>query len=484
MSAAGSRRPRRFDANLVVIGAGSAGLVSAYVAAAAKAKVVLIEAARMGGDCLNTGCVPSKALLRSARIAAQLRRAAEFGLVAGPVAVDFPRVMARVAAVIERIAPHDSVERYTGLGVECVAGTATLLSPWEVQVGTRVITTRAIVLATGARPAVPAINGLTAAAPLTSENLWELRELPARLAVLGGGPLGCEMAQAFRRLGSEVTLVEMLPRLLAREDAEAGEAIAARFAREGITVLTGWQARAVEGSGELRLGRDGETRTIGFDRILVAAGRTPRTEGLGLEHVGVELNPDGTVRVNEFLQTTRSNIYACGDVAGPYQLTHAAAHQAWYCATNALFGSLRRFRIDYSVLPWAVFTDPEVARVGLNEAQARERGIAHEVTRYGIDDLDRAIAEGEADGFVKVLTPPGSDRILGATVVGPHAGELMAELVLAMRHRLGLRKVLGTIHSYPTLAEANRFAAGAWQRAHLPGFALRIAERFHRWRRG
>lgn len=484
MSAGAGRRPRRFDANLVVIGAGSAGLVSASVAAAARAKVVLIEAGRMGGDCLNTGCVPSKALLRSARIAAQMRRAADFGVVAGPVTVDFAGVMARVASVIERIAPHDSVERYTKLGVECLSGAATLLSPWEVGVGSRVISTRAIVLATGASPALPPLAGRDAADPLTAANLWALRELPRRLLVLGGGPQGCEFAQAFRQLGSEVTLVEMQSQLLAQEDAEVGAALAARFTREGISVLTGWRALAVGQPGELRIGRDGASRVAGFDRILVATGRSPRTTGLGLERVGVGLNPDGTVQVNEFLQTTRPNIYACGDVAGPYQLTHAAAHQAWYCATNALFGALRRSRIDYAVLPQVVFTDPEVARVGLNETQARERGIRCETTRYGFDDLDRAIADGTTEGFIKVLTPPGSDRILGATIVGPHAGELIAEFALAMRHGLGLRKVLGTIHSYPTLAEANRFTALAWQRTRLPATLLGIAGHFHRWRRG
>jgi pyruvate/2-oxoglutarate dehydrogenase complex dihydrolipoamide dehydrogenase (E3) component len=487
VTADGFRRPRRFDANLVVIGAGSAGLVTAYVAAAAKAKVVLIEAERMGGDCLNTGCVPSKAFIRSARIAAYLRRAGEFGLRAGPASADFARVMERVAAIVGRVAPHDSVERYAGLGVECVSGRATLLSPWEVEVGGRIITTRAVVIATGARPSLPPVPGLEGIAPLTSENLWGLRELPRRLAVLGGGPVGCELAQAFRRLGSEVTLVELLPRLLAGEDPEVGEILARRFGQEGIEIRAGWRAVRIDSAGDtgrLHVVREEATRAIAFDRILVATGRRASTEGLGLEHIGVALNANGTVRVNDYLQTSIPNVYACGDVAGPFQLTHAASHQAWYCATNALFGTLRRFRIDYSVLPRAVFTDPEIARVGLNESEARERGIACEVTRYGLDDLDRAIADGETDGFVKLLTPPGSDRILGATIVGAHAGELLAELTLAMRHGLGLRKVLGTIHSYPTLAEANRMAAGAWQRAHLPAALLAIAARFHRWRRG
>jgi pyruvate/2-oxoglutarate dehydrogenase complex dihydrolipoamide dehydrogenase (E3) component len=486
MSGTAFRRPRRFDANLVVIGAGSAGLVSAYVAAAARATVVLIEAERMGGDCLNTGCVPSKALIRSARAAAQLRRAPEFGLRAVTAEADFPRVMGRVHEIIGRIAPHDSVERYAALGVDCVSGRATLRSPWEVEVGGRVITTRAIVIATGGRPVVPPIPGLAAIEYLTSDNLWALRELPRRLAVLGGGAVGCELAQAFGRLGSEVTLVEMRPRLLSREDPEADELLQRRFAAESMDVCAGWQATAVRASGaagHLDITRDGVTRTISFDRILVATGRRANTDGLGLEQVGVSLDSNGTVRVNEYLQTDVPSIYACGDVAGPYQLTHAAAHQAWYCATNALFGSFRRFRVNYGALPWAVFTEPEVARVGLNETEARERGVSFEVTRYGLEDLDRAIADGSAEGFVKVLTRPGSDRILGVTVVGPHAGETIAEFVLAMRHGLGLRKMLGTIHSYPTLTEANRLAAGAWQRAHLPGRLLDLAAWYHRWRR-
>jgi pyruvate/2-oxoglutarate dehydrogenase complex dihydrolipoamide dehydrogenase (E3) component len=481
-------RPRRFDANLVVVGAGSAGLVTAYVAAAARARVVLVEEYRMGGDCLNTGCVPSKALLRSARVAASMRRAAEFGLRGGGVEADLAAVMARVARVIARIEPHDSVARYAGLGVECVSGRAVLRSPWEVDVDGRVITTRAIVLATGGRPALPPVPGLDAVEFLTSENLWSLRELPRRLVVLGGGAIGCEMAQAFRRLGSEVTLVEAVPRLLPQEDPEAGELLAARFAAEGVAVFAGWQALRASagagGAGALTVAAGGATRELPFDRLLVATGRRARTDGLGLEAVGVRLTPAGTIAVDEYLQTSVPGIYACGDVAGPYQLTHAAAHQAWHCATNALFGTFRRFRVDYSVLPRAVYTEPEVARVGLTEDEARSRGIACEVTRYGVDDLDRAIADGEAEGFVKVLTPPGSDRILGVTSVGPHAADTLAEFVLAMRHGLGLRKVLGTIHAYPTLAEANRFVAGVWQRAHLPAGLLALAGRWHRWRRG
>lgn len=488
-------KPKKYDVNLVVIGAGSAGLVTAYIAAAAKAKVVLIERDRMGGDCLNTGCVPSKALIRSARIAAYLKRSEEFGVSADHLRVDFQKVMRRVQRVIEQIEPHDSVERYTELGVECIAGQASITSPYTIEVNGRTISTRSIVIASGGEPAVPPLPGLDEVGYLTSDTLWNLKELPRRLLILGGGPIGCEIAQAFARLGSQVTIVEMLPRLLVREDPEVSTILAARFADEGIQVLTGCRAQRFETSdGESRVfctragdkddERNADRLVIVFDEVLVAVGRRPRTSGLGLQELGIEFNPDGTIAVNEYLQATYPNIFACGDVAGPYQLTHAAAYQAWYCAMNALFGRFRKFRVDYSVMPWAVFTDPEVARVGLSEHEAREQDIEFELTEYGIDDLDRAIADSEATGFVRILTPPGRDRILGVTIVGPHAGDLIAEFVNAMRNGLGLKKVLNTIHIYPTLAEANRFAAGEWQKAHLSPRLLDIADRYHRWLRG
>jgi pyruvate/2-oxoglutarate dehydrogenase complex dihydrolipoamide dehydrogenase (E3) component len=480
-------KAQRFDANLVVIGGGAAGLVTAYVAAAARARVVLIEQHRMGGDCLNTGCVPSKALIRAARLVTEISRAGEFGIRAGEVSVDFAAVMARVRAVIARIEPHDSAQRYTRLGVECISGQARLRSPWEVEVDGRRIRTRSIVIATGGRPAIPPIPGLDALPVLTSDNFWDLDDLPGRLLVLGAGPIGCELGQALQRLGSRVTLVEALPQVLPREDADVAAVVATRLAAEGVNVLTGWAARsaAARGSGgTLAIVRDGVARQESFDRILVATGRQACTAGLGLAELGVALRANGTIAVDDYLQTSVPGIYACGDVTGPHQLTHAAAHQAWHCATNALFGRLRRFRIDYRALPSAVFTEPELGRVGLNERDARDAGVAFEIARYGIDDLDRAIADGVAEGFVKVLTAPGSDRILGATLVGPHAGELIGEFVTAMRHRLGLRGILGTIHAYPTLLEANRFAAGEWQRAHLPAALLGLAERYHRWQRG
>ncbi len=483
------KRPARFDRNLVVIGAGSAGLVTSYIAAVLKAKVTLVEKHKMGGDCLNTGCVPSKALLRSAKLLSHMARSKELGIRRATAEFDFAEVMERVQRVVRTVAPHDSIERYTSLGVEVIEGSAKITSPWTVEItkaeGTRTLSTRSIVIAAGARPFVPPISGLEAAGYLTSDNLWELRQLPARLVVLGGGPIGSELAQAFARLGSRVTQVEMLPRLLPREDTDVSALVAERFRNEGIDVRTGHTAKRVEiESGEkvLVVEHDGAETRLPFDAILVAVGRTANTKGYGLEELEVPVGR--TVETNEFLQTRYPNIYAAGDVAGPFQFTHTAAHQAWYAAVNALFDPLKKFRADYSVIPWATFVDPEVARVGLNELEAKEKGIAYELTRYGIDDLDRAIADEEAHGFVKVLTVPGKDRILGVTIVGEHAGDLLAEFVLAMRHGIGLNKVLGTIHIYPTLAEANKYAAGVWKKAHAPERVLGWLGRFHAWRRG
>jgi pyruvate/2-oxoglutarate dehydrogenase complex dihydrolipoamide dehydrogenase (E3) component/uncharacterized membrane protein YdjX (TVP38/TMEM64 family) len=485
----GWKKPKRFDRNMVVIGAGSAGLVTAYIAAVLRAKVTLVEKHKMGGDCLNTGCVPSKALLRSAKFLSHIARAKQFGIKSASAEVDFGEVMDRVQRVVKAIEPHDSVERYTELGVEVLEGSAKITTPWSVEVslptGKRTLTTRSIVIAAGARPFVPPIPGLDEIDVLTSDNLWDLRELPPRLVVLGGGPIGSELTQAFARLGSRVTQVEMLPRLLPREDPEVSEVVRARFEQEGIEVLVEHVATRVEvanGQNELVAEHAGREVRIPFDRMLVAVGRAANVQGYGLEQLGVPVAR--TVEVNEFLQTRFPNIYAAGDVAGPFQFTHTAAHQAWYASVNALFDPLKKFRADYSVIPWATFVDPEVARVGLSEQEAQEKAIAYEVTRYDIDDLDRAIADEEAHGFVKVLTVPGKDRILGVTIVGEHAGDLIAEFVLAMRHRIGLNKLLGTIHIYPTLVEANRYAAGAWKKAHAPERLLGWLERFHAWRRG
>jgi len=480
-------KPRHFDTNMVVIGAGSAGLVTAYIAALVKARVTLIEKHQMGGDCLNTGCVPSKALIRSASVNHLIKRASEFGLEDASARVNFSAVMKRIRQVIKTIEPHDSVTRYSELGVDCVQGEATITSPWTVQVGEQQISTRHIVIATGARPWVPPIPGLEKMDYLTSDSIWTLDTLPDRLLVMGGGPIGCELAQAFSRLGSKVTIVNRSDRILPREDVDVSEYISQRFKAEGIEIIT---SREVEGFTQaegnriaITSGAEGELH-IPFDQVLVAVGRKANTEHFGLETLDVALNPNGTVKVNEYLQTNYPNIFACGDVAGPYQFTHMASFQAWFAAVNSLFGTFKKFRIHYNVVPWATFIDPEVARVGLNELEAEEKGIKVEVTRYGIDDLDRAIADSEAMGYVKVLTVPGKDKILGATIVGYHASELINEFILAMTHGLGLKKIMASIHIYPTLSESGKFAAGQWRKKNAPQWIMPYLEKFHRWRRG
>ena len=483
-------KPKKFDTNLVVIGAGSGGLVTAYIAAAVKAKVTLVEKHKMGGDCLNTGCVPSKALIRTAKFLSEAARAAEFGIKTASVAFDFAEVMARVQVLVKTIAPHDSIARYTELGVDVITGTAKIVTPWAVEVDTgaeiRTITTRSIVIAAGAKPLVPPIPGLADVGFLTSDTIWNMRIKPERLLVLGGGPIGCELAQAFARLGCLVTQVELLPRLMTREDDDVSALILAKFQQEGITVLLGHQAKRFfieNGDKWLLAEHQGRDVRIGYDQVLLALGRAAHITGYGIEEMGIALSPRKTVAVNGFQETNYPNIYACGDVAGPYQFTHTAAHQAWTAAVNALFGSFKKFRTDYTVIPWSTFVDPEVARVGLNEQEAKEQGIAYEVTTYHLTDLDRAIVDSAAHGFVKVLTSPGKDKILGVTIVGDHAGDLIAEFVLAMKYKLGLNKVLGTIHIYPTMAEANKYVAGVWKRNHAPLALLKWVERYHRWRR-
>ena len=486
-------KPKKFDTNVVVIGAGSAGLVSAYIAAAVKAKVTLIEKHKMGGDCLNTGCVPSKALIRSAKINHYIQHADQLGIDNASGEVNFPKVMQRIHKVIATVEPHDSVERYTKLGVDCEQGEASILSPYEVQVGKRTITTKNIIIATGARPFIPPIPGLADIDYLTSDNLWSITEQPKKLLVIGAGPIGCELAQAFQRLGTQVTLVGRASRIMPREDSDVSNHMLASFKKEGIHVFLGQQVVAFKTTAKsgvsssvavLENDNNKSQQQIPFDKVLVAVGRRANTDHLNLEKLGIEIADNGTVVTDEFLRTKFANILACGDVAGPYQFTHTAAHQAWYASVNALFGVLKKFQVDYSVIPWATFTDPEVAHVGLNEENAKQQGIEYEVTRYGIDDLDRAIADNEAKGFVKVLTAKGSDRILGATIVGYHASELITEFITAMKHKIGLNKILGTIHIYPTLSEANKFAAGEWKRAHVSTKTLVWLEKFHQWRRG
>ncbi len=478
-------KPARFDANLIVIGAGSAGLIASLIAATVRAKVTLVEQGRMGGDCLNTGCVPSKTLIRSAKIAHYLKDAQRYGLRNVTGEVDFGAVMQRVRDAIATIAPNDSIERYTSLGVDCVTGTARIVDPYTVDVDGRRITARNIVIATGATAFIPPIPGIAGVGALTSDDVWTLQALPGRLLVMGAGPIGCELAQCFARLGSQVTLIDMADRVLPKEDADASELIAGVLRSEGIEVLTGHKAERFEAGAQKRLiaVQQGRTVAIDFDEVLVAVGRRAHTHALGLEQVGVALNPDGTVRVDEYMRSSVRNIFACGDAAGPYQFTHMASHQAWYAAVNALFGRIRKFKVNYAVVPWATYTDPEVARVGLSEDEARVAGIEVEVSRHALAHVDRAIADGETRGFIKVLTRPGSDRVLGATIVAPQAGELIMEYVLGMTHGLGLKKLISTIHIYPTHAEINKSVANAWRRSHAPVALLRFAQRYHAlWR--
>ena len=472
----------KYDYNIIVIGGGSAGLVSSYIASAVKAKVALIEKHKMGGDCLNTGCVPSKALLRSAKMISYAKRAKEFGFKKTTVDFDFKDVMKRVQNIIKIIEPHDSRKRYTALGVECIEGEAKILSPHNVEVNGITLTARSIIIATGAKPLVPNIPGLDQINYLTSDNVWDLKELPKKLLVLGGGPIGAEMAQAFSRLGAEVTVVEMAPQILIREDKEVIELLTERFVKEGIKVLISHKAKEFKNN-VLICEHKSKDISIPFDKVIIALGRKANTEGFGLEELGVKIRETKTIEANAFLQTNIPSIYVCGDVTGPYQFTHTAAHQAWYACVNALFSPLKKFKVDYTVIPWATFTDPEVARVGLNEKDAKIQNILYEVTTYDIDDLDRAIADSEAHGFIKVLTVPNKDKILGVTIVGRHAGDLIAEYILAMKYGLGMNKILATIHIYPTLSEANKYVAGNWKKEHLPTFAIKILEKFHKWRR-
>jgi len=477
------KKPAKFDYDMIAIGGGAAGLVTSFISAAVKAKVALIEKHQMGGDCLNTGCVPSKAIIKSASIAHLQNSASKYGFEKITTDFEFKKIMNRVHNVIHKIEPHDSRARYTSLGVDCIEGEAKILSPWEVQVNGKVLTTRNITIATGASPFVPPLKGIDQVKFRTSENLWQMESLPKKFVVLGGGPIGLEMAQSFARLGSQVTVVEMSPRIMIREDEDVSLLITQTLEHEGIKILTSTKAIGFEDQAlivETARGID----KIEFDEILIAIGRRPRTKGFGLEELAIPLRKNGTIETNDYLQTIYPNIFACGDVTGPYQLTHMAGHQAWYCAVNGIFGFLKKFKVDYSAVPWSTYTDPQVATVGLTENAAKEKGIAYELTKYGIDDLDRAIADSADHGFIKVLTKPGSDQILGATIVGVQAGDLISEFTLAVKWKLGLNKILSTIHPYPTMAESLKYTAGAWKQNHKPEWVMPWLTKFHAWRRG
>lgn len=487
-------KPKKFDRNMIVIGAGAGGLVTSYIAAAVKAKVTLIETGEMGGDCLNYGCVPSKALIKSAKMAYQMSHAHQYGLEGTTPQFSFKKVMERVHEVIADVAPHDSVERYTNLGVEVLKGYGRLIDPWTVEItahdgSKKTLTARSIVIATGARPFVPPLPGIEECGYVTSDTLWsefaKLDNAPEKLVVLGGGPIGCELAQSFARLGSNVTQIEMAERIMIKEDLEVSQFATDTLKKSGVQVLTSHQAircEQREGKKYIVVKHNDVETSIEYDQLLCAVGRSARLEGYGLQELGIETNR--TIVTNEYLETLYPNIYAAGDIVGPYQFTHVAAHQGWYAAVNALFGQFKKFKVDYRVIPWTTFIDPEVARVGINEYDANEMGIDYEVTRFEFKELDRAITESATDGFIKVITPKGKDKILGVTIVAEHAGDLIAEFVLAMKHGLGLNKILGTIHIYPTWAEGNKYAAGEWKRNHAPQAVLRWLEKYHTWRRG
>ena len=477
----------KYDYNIVSIGGGSAGLVTSYIGAVLKAKCALIERKKMGGDCLNTGCVPSKALIKTAKVIQNLKKSETYGLKDVSYKVDFTAVMDRVQNIIRKIEPHDSVERYTALGVDCYKNSATIISPNEIELDDgKKITAKNIVIATGAVPAILPIPGLDKLDYLHSDNIWELKSLPKRMLFLGGGPIGCELAQCFARLGSKVSIIDIAPTILPREDPQIASFVINSFTQDGIEFIGEAKIDRFEKTAEVEkiiYQKDGEQKVLEFDKIFLGTGRRANTQSLGIDKLGIKTNPNGTLVVNDYLQTSIKNIYACGDVAGPFQFTHMAAHQAWYCAVNSLFSPLKKFKVDYSVVPWVTYTDPEVAQVGENEISCKQKGIDYEVTCYGVDDLDRAIADSEDKGIIKLITEPKKDRILGCTICAQNAGEMIGEFILAMRNNVGINKILGTIHPYPTMIEANKYVAGEWKRKHAPQGILNFLNKFHNWRR-
>ena len=488
--AKGRAKPKKFDDNLIVIGGGAAGLVSSIIGSAVKAKVTLVEKHKMGGDCLNTGCVPSKALIHAAKVAHDAQQGFKSGLLVGTdlvhdskPGINFEQVMKHVHGSIKAIEPHDSIERFEGLGVSCATGEAKIISPWEVEIQhvsesglltTEIRSAANIIIATGGRPRIPAIEGLDQVTYFTSDTLWQITELPKRLLVLGAGPIGCELGQAFARLGSEVSIVDKGQFLMPREDEDVSQLVADAMVAEGINHLPGRSITQFESSDGLNVAILDNGEKVEFDALLLAIGREGNTANLGLENVDLVADNNGFLPVDEYLQTECPTIYACGDVIGGYQFTHVSAHEAWFASVNSLFGRFKRFKADYRVIPWATFTSPEVARVGISEKEAKIQNIPYESTQYGLDDLDRAITDDAAVGFVRVLTVPGKDKILGATIVGPRADDLIATFVIGMKHGLGLNKVLGTIHAYPTYMEANKFVSGQWKRKQVSARLLAL----------
>jgi pyruvate/2-oxoglutarate dehydrogenase complex dihydrolipoamide dehydrogenase (E3) component/uncharacterized membrane protein YdjX (TVP38/TMEM64 family) len=488
--AKGRAKPKKFDDNLIVIGGGAAGLVSSIIGSAVKAKVTLVEKHKMGGDCLNTGCVPSKALIHAAKVAYDAQQGFKSGLLVGTdlvhgskPGINFEQVMKHVHGSIKAIEPHDSIERFEGLGVSCATGEAKIISPWEVEIQhvsesglltTEIRSAANIIIATGGRPRIPAIEGLNQVTYFTSDTLWQITELPKRLLVLGAGPIGCELGQAFARLGSQVSIVDKGQFLMPREDEDVSQLVADAMVAEGISHLPGRSITQLESSDGLNVAILDNGEKVEFDALLLAIGREGNTANLGLENVDLVADNNGFLPVDEYLQTECPTIYACGDVIGGYQFTHVSAHEAWFASVNSLFGRFKRFKADYRVIPWATFTSPEVARVGISEKEAKIQNIPYESTQYGLGDLDRAITDDAAVGFVRVLTVPGKDKILGATIVGPRADDLIATFVIGMKHGLGLNKVLGTIHAYPTYMEANKFVSGQWKRKQVSARLLAL----------
>lgn len=473
------KRPLSYDYNVVVIGAGAGGLVSTAISRAVKAKAAIIESHKMGGDCLNYGCVPSKALIHASQRFDRTK--SKNGVLSS---TDFESVLEHIHSSIKAIEPHDSIERFKSLGADVFQGSAKILTPWEVFVNGKKLTTRSIIIASGAAPFVPKIKGLEMIRVLTSETFWDLKQLPNKMIVIGGGPIGCEISQALSKIGVEILLVERSSRLLSAETKEVSDLVFDQMQQDGVKILLNSEIESFLTANSCKVLESGKVEIYeNFDAVFFAIGRKPRVENLGLEELGIPIAKNGTIEHNEYLQTKYRNIYVCGDVAGPIQLTHVAGHQAWYAAVNALFSNFKSFKEDLSVIPRCTFTYPEVASVGLSEQELEKKNYDFEITHYPLTTFDRAVCDQATNGFVRLLTKKNSDQILGVTIVSPRAGEMIAEFALAMRWKLGLKKILSTVHAYPTWSDANKMAALAWQKKHVPPKLVALSEKFHDWKR-